>query len=166
MTQNAYFIDTSYLLEFYGIPGRSQQHAISEIRGRFQAAWEAEHLLFLPAVCVLELGNTIAQLTNPADRQRFAVLLEDDVKTALSASKMRKFTVLEAPELPLLPTLLDSWRKNHVHAPRGLVDAALADRAAAFKKQRSEIIAVRVHIWTRDRKLKAVEPDAEEGAFV
>jgi hypothetical protein len=166
LTQRCYFVDTSYLLEHYRVPGRHDLQASVIVRGKFKNAWDVGDTLFLPAVCVLELGNLIAELKKLDERRRHAALLRDDVVRSLSNDRIRPFTVLEAPSLQDLPALLASWVGGHVDAPRGLVDAALAERAREHKRRHTSSLPVLVHIWTRDRQLKGIEPDPEPDPFV
>ncbi len=167
MTQphRVYFVDTSYLLELYAVPGFSDALAKEPVRSRFNGAWNRGDRIFLPLGCLLELGNHIANINNLADREKWAGFLQDLVTEALDPlAKQRRFVLVEAPSLEELQVLVASWKTRHVTAPRGLVDAATAEKARAFKRERA--VGNPVHIWTRDRKLKGVEPDPEPDPFV
>ena len=160
-----YFVDTSYLLELYAVPGCFDPHAKEIVRSRFAEAWRRADRLFVPLGCLLEFGNHIADLRSPSDREKWAKLLHDRVVEALDpAAKQRQFAVVEAPLLTDLSLLVSDWRAKHVAAPRGLVDAATVEKARSEKRQRA--LGNPVHIWTRDRRLKGVEPDPEPDPFV
>ena len=160
-----YFVDTSYLLELYRVPGYFDERATGPIRSRFATAWRRDDRLFVTLGCLLEYGNHIADLRNPSDRDRWAKLLEERVAEALDPQvRQRQFVVLEAPPLAELLRLVADWRSRHVTAPRGLVDAATVEKASWFKRERA--LGRPVHIWTLDRKLKGAEPDPEPDPFV
>lgn len=114
---------------------------------------------------LLELGNHIADIKNPSDRNKWATTLHEVIEEVLDDAKLtRQFTLVEAPKLANVEPLVRAWRDRHVVAPRGLVDAATAEKAALFKRDRS--LGNPVHIWTRDRRLKGVEPDPEPDPFI
>lgn len=162
---STYFVDTSYLCELYAIPGRSEPLAIDAVRGKFQAAWTRGEMLFLPVVCILETGNHIAQVNNAEKQGRLARVLTSDVAQALdNRSPMRRFTVVDAPLQGELTRLIQDWCRGHVPCGRGLVDAAVATKAMAFKGRVRSLHSV--HIWSRDRSLKQLEPDAEPDPFI
>lgn len=167
MTQShrIYFVDTSYLLELYAVPGFNDPQAKDVIRAKFKDAWTRSDRLLVPLGCLLEFGNHIAALKSPGERDKWAGQLHELVDEALEPGrKLRRFVIVEAPPLDDLCRLVKDWCTSHVTAPRGLVDAATAERAKAFKRDRA--MGNPVHIWTRDRKLKGVEPDAEPNPFV
>jgi hypothetical protein len=160
-----YFVDTSYLDELYAVPGFSDVQAIPQVRKRFELAWKAKDRLFVPLGVLLEFGNHIAKIRNDHDRAKWARHLHEVVVAALDPTKQsRPFVLTEAPALDDTELLVRLWRDKHVNAPRELVDAATAEKAAAFKRERA--MGNPVHIWTRDQRLKRVEPDHEPDAFV
>lgn len=160
-----YFVDTSYLLELYAVPGFSDAHAVVEVRRRFKQAWKARDRLFVPLGVLLEYGNHVADIKNLAHRIRWAEALHRLVSEVLDTTRIsRPFILTEAPELAEAEALVRTWAEKHVRAPRGLVDAATAEKAAAFK--RTHALGNPVHIWTRDRRLKGVEPDPEPDPFI
>lgn len=160
-----YFVDTSYLLELYAVPGFSDVRAVEEVRKRFARAWKAKDRLFVPLGCLLEYGNHVADIKNDDHRAKWAHSLHEIVTEVLDTKrKSRPFILTEAPELSEAEALVRTWKDKHVRAPRGLVDAATAEKAAAFK--RTHAFGNPVHIWTRDRRLKGVEPDPEPDPFI
>lgn len=160
-----YFVDTSYLLEFYAVPDYSDTLAVPEVRRRFKQAWDAKDRLIVPLGCLLEYGNHVADIKNESNRMKWAKLLHQHVSEALDKTKRsRPFILTDAPELDASELLVRTWSERHVKAPRGLVDAATAEKAAQFK--RDHAFGNPVHIWTRDRRLKGVEPDHEPDPFV
>lgn len=160
-----YFVDTSYLVELYAVPGFFDQAASDAIRARFVAAWSRGDRLFVPLGCILEFGNHVANVKNPSDRLKWSKRLHELVCESLDpTAKQRPFTLVAAPHIDEVALLVADWHSKHVAAPRGLVDAAIAEKARNFKRERA--VGAPVHIWTRDRRLKLVEPDPEPNPFV
>lgn len=160
-----YFVDTSYLTELYAVPGFSDPAAVTAIRARFTTAWSRGDRLFVPLGCLLELGNHITNVHNAPQRKKWAGVLVEQVRQAMDdRAKQRPFTLVDAPPMSAVLDLVRQWSEKHVAAPRGLVDSATAIEAARFKRDRA--MGAPVHIWTRDRLLKGVEPDPEPDAFV
>lgn len=165
MTQKAvYVVDTSYLLELYAVPTFSEKAAIAAVRERFRMASEARNALLVPFACLWETGNHIATIRDPASRTRWAELLKNEVANALSPARQGPYVVVGAPPLEQLDALLARWADKHVRDGRGLVDAATVETACQQKLKYTT--QRRVHIWTRDRALKNMEPDQESDPFV
>jgi hypothetical protein len=153
-----YFVDTSYLDELYAVPNFSDAQGVPEVRKRFERAWKAKDRLFVPLGCLLEYGNHVAKIKSDHDRARWAKHLHEVVVQVLDPTKQtRPFVLTEAPALDDTELLVRIWCNKHV-------DAATAEKAAAFKRERA--FGNPVHIWTRDRRLKVVEPDPEPDPFV
>ncbi|MDO9018301.1 MAG: hypothetical protein Q8S73_20740 [Deltaproteobacteria bacterium] len=160
-----YFVDTSYLTELYRVPGFSDPAASAVIRARFGAAWARGDRLFVPLGCLLELGNHIANIHNAPQRKKWAGVVVEQVRLAMDErASQRPFVLVDAPPMSAVLDLVRQWSERHVAAPRGLVDSATAIEAARFKRDRS--MGAPVHLWTRDRLLKVVEPDPEPDPFV
>ncbi|HIE02028.1 MAG TPA: hypothetical protein EYP59_17380 [Thiotrichaceae bacterium] len=79
-------IDTSYLLELFGVPGYSDDKAIREIRKRHEKAIKDKALLFVPLPCLFELGNHIADVRDETRRQSLANLLVQTIQTSIEKS--------------------------------------------------------------------------------
>ncbi len=160
-----YFVDASYLLELYAVPLFSDPEAIAAVRRRFGAAWKRGDRLLVPLGCLLELGNHIADIKNEPQRARWSGLLLDDVRDAVSdRARLRKFALVQAPPLERVLGLVEAWTTSHVREARGLVDTATAVAAREHKRERA--LGMPVHIWTRDRRPKGVEPDPEPDPFL
>lgn len=164
-SHRVFFVDTSYLLELYRVPGFHDGAASAVIREKFRAARERGDRRFVPLGCLFETGNHIAGLNTEAHRAKWAnVLLKDVVAATDDALGDRPFVLVPAPALHEVRALIASWADRHCSHARGLVDTAIAEAATTFKKTRA--MGAPVHIWTRDRALKGLEPDAEADAFV
>lgn len=168
MSQRACVLDTSYLLELYGVPGFSDVAAKVEIRSRFAAANREGVIFFVPLPCLLELANHVADCRGGALREKLLRLLADDVRT--SRSGKGPWTVTPA-DLDVLDQLVDSLPDELARTGRkqrgfGLTDAYTAHEAARLKQRERDRGTGRcIHIWTRDRALKAREPDPEGNPF-
>jgi len=166
----AYFIDTSYLVEFFKVPDLWKPDASAIVTKKLNRAWKLRHAVYLPAVCLLELGNHITKVrgqtaidlakrvTDFVKRSRL-----DDGEDALAHPKAPlprwPFTIVESPARRDLPAVLDTWWQTHLPLQRSLIDACLADGAHLFARDRAAFHTV--HIWTTDKRLKAAEPDRE-----
>lgn len=127
-------------------------------------AWDEQHAIFVPGVCILEWGNHVARIGDPAARDEAARLLANEVREALNPTqKQRKFTLVGVPDLPGLAALVEHWSAGEVDR-LGLVDSAIAEHARNFKK--AALTQTQVHIWTGDAALKRAEPDSEAAPWI
>lgn len=169
MSGRACVLDTSYLLELYGVPGSSEAPAVIEIRRRFAEANRDGVLFFVPLPCLLEFANHVASCRAGDLREKLLRVLADDVRT--SREGRGPWTVTPA-EIEVLEQLVESLPDELARTGRkqrgfGLTDAYTAHEAARLKThERVRGTGRRIHIWTRDRALKAREPDPEEHPFV
>ncbi len=76
------------------------------------------------------------------------------------------WTVLPSREARWLREAVARFVDTHVLEGIDLSDGTLIDEAARLKRTRYRGPGWRVHIWTKDRKLKAREPDQEPDAFL
>ncbi len=160
MTRRAYFVDTSYLLVLFRVQDRFRESDVEPVRKKFSKAWQAGHAIFVPGVCILEWGNHVAGINDASARAKAALLLSNEVSGALKEDqRVRKFTLIELPRMPDFAQLVARWQKGDADR-LGLVDSAIAEQARRHKAECTW--KTEVHIWTGDRALKAVEPDAED----
>lgn len=165
MKPPCYFVDTGYLDEFFGVSGHSSDAGRRSVTAKLRAAWRARHLVFLPTVCLYELGNHVAQVDDGAARYDLAARIRQKLALCVKVqSNYVPFRLIATPDLEDWPALMDDWAQGHVQAQRGLVDMYVARRAKSFHTDRSAFHLV--HIWTRDSSLKALEPDPEPDPFV
>lgn len=162
--QPVYVIDTSYLLELYAVPRCSTQKAIDEIRRRFDDAVRQNARLYVTVPSLYELANHIADVSNGNARRLLAKELRDDILSSLEEGV--PWTIIPSQELSALKKLIASFVDNHVLACIGLSDSTLIDEAARLKHTTYHRSAWRVHVWTKDKKLKAREPDNEPHAYL
>ena len=182
-----YVIDTSYLLELYAVPGHSTQEAVDKIKSRFKDAVKQNARLYVTVPSIYELANHIAGVSNGNARRSLAEELQDDILRSINEEV--PWTIVGAPTIVATPTgkldegvprtiipsqepsalkkLIVSFVDNHVLEGIGLSDSTLIDEAHRLKRTTTyRGSAGRVHIWTKDKKLKAREPDNEPHAYL
>lgn len=162
--QPVYVIDTSYLLELYAVPGHSTQEAVDEIRRRFKDAVKQNARLYVTVPSIYELANHIADVSNGNARWSLAEGLQDAILSSIDEGV--PWTIIPSQELSALKKLIASFADNHVLEGIGLSDSTLIDEAHRLKRTTYRGSAWRVHIWTKDKKLKAREPDKEPHAYL
>jgi mannosyltransferase OCH1-like enzyme len=154
-----FLIDTSYLLELFGIPGHSTPEVTFKIEQRYNQALKDRNRLVVPLPCIFELGNHIAQVRNGYYRREIANILLNMIKTSVRTDK--PWTITPATGVEFLPELFEGFTHNYVVQSIGLVDTFIIQEAKYLKNPYNQ-----VHIWTKDQALKAYEPDVEEAPFV
>lgn len=158
-SRRVFIIDTSYLLELFGIPGHSTPEAVSLIEKRYDQALRDKHRLVVPQPCIFELGNHLAQVKNGYYRKQLANILLNVIEESVVTEK--PWTITPVGGVEFLPTLFKEFTQNYVVQSVGLVDTFIIQEAKRLKSSQTL-----VHIWTKDWALKANEPDREEEAFL
>ncbi len=161
-----YVIDTSYLLELFDVPGCSTQKAREEIKIRIAAAAQSGARLYVTVPCIYELANHIADVSDGNARRSLAERLRDDVLSSLDSNPSTPWTIIPSQQLDTFKNLIVSFVENHVIQSIDLSDSTLIDEARRLKRERYGGPGWRVHIWTKDKKLKAYEPDKEPDAYL
>ena len=160
----AYVIDTSYLLELYAIPGKSTPEAITEIRKRILSAAENGSPLYVTVHSIYELAKHISRIQDGNVRRRKAIHMRDAVLSSLDSGS--PWTVIPSQRLDALGKLISSFVENHIHDGIDLADGTVIDEARRLRQERYKGPRWRVHIWTKDGRLKAEEPDKEGSAYL
>ncbi len=159
-----YVIDTSYLLEIFAVPGHSTKEARDEIRSRIAAAAKSGARLYVTIPSIYELANHISHLSNGNVRRSLAEKARDTVLSSLDNGT--PWTIIPSQQLDTFKNLIVSFVNNHVIQGIDLSDSTLIDEARRLKNTTYRGPGWRVHIWTKDRKLKAQEPDNEPRAYL
>ena len=159
-----YVIDTSYLLELFAVPGDSTEKDIDEIRSRIAAAAKSGARLYVTVPTIYELANHIADVSDGNARRSLAEQVRDTVRSSLDQGT--PWTIIPSQQLDTFRNLIVSFIDNHVIQGIGLSDSTLIDEARRLKDTTYRGPGWRVHIWTKDRKLKAYEPDKEPDAYL
>lgn len=162
MTPRIYILDTSFLIELYGLTKRSKPPRVAEAQARFKSARLLRNGLQVPFACVLEFGNKISQVEDPLARVRHAAHLASDFQAGTNRGHEAMWVATDAPQFESATALILEWSSVHAPIGRSLVDAAVV-RAASARKFFDK--AAQVHIWTYDQKLKAMEPDPDPEPF-
>ncbi len=165
MMTRVYIIDTSYLLELYAVPGSCEDQAVEEVRKRFESATRVGSRLFVPSGCLFELCNHVADVRGGETRSELARKIADDVEASFSDDYF-PWRLAPAEAHRELRLQMRRFAKEYVVQGIGLTDTQVVEIAANQKKRYGGGLGYFVHIWTRDRTLKALEPDPEPRAFV
>ena len=164
MSIAVYVIDTSYLIELFGCGRDSNQAACAEVRRLFKDANARGGRFFVPLPCLFELGDHIADVRHENQRTNLAHRLVETVSGCLSENKPWTITPTGLPS-DVLPDLMQRFSSLASRQQIGLVDAFTASEAARLKEKFRGHKA-QVHIWTNDRSLKGMEPDAESSPYL
>ncbi len=166
-------VDTSYLLELFRVPRNSDVTAFDPIFQRFEQVDGVNTQLYLPLPVLFELGNHIADVKDGGTRYRLAGELVESVQFWLSSES--PYTIVSSMDdartlEDFCAALVAMTEKFAALAPdkHGLTNTAVVMEAQRLRKKyrNSALKQYQVHIWTRDHRLKALEPDAETDAFV
>ena len=164
-SSRVYVIDTSYLLELFDVPGCSTQKAREEIKIRIAAAAQSGARLYVTVPCIYELANHIADVLDGNKRRSLAEQVRDTVLSSLDDGT--PWTIIPSQKLDIFKNLIVSFVDNPViQKGVGLSDSTLIDEAHRLKRDRYQRRGSPVHIWTKDKALKAWEPDTEPDAYV
>ncbi len=159
-----YVIDTSYLCELFAVPRYSTEEAISEVKRRFAVAVEAKARLYVSLPTIFELAGHIADIPESRSRRKLSVDLRDVVFTSIREGQ--PWSLLPAINEDAVKGLLEGFVRYSPEKGISLVDTILIDEANHLRKTRYKGPTWRVHIWTKDQRIKAREPDSEPNAFL
>lgn len=148
------FIDTSVLVEVLGVPGKSQDS--DGVRTQLRERVQAGESLVLPAACIIETGNHIAQLPSGDARrmyaQHFAKLLQS------TAAETAPWVVNGARWDGELLSAMCAGTRGCPPMPEmamqgvGAGDISILAEADAYAQR---VRHVKVTIWTREAALSA-----------
>lgn len=159
-----YAIDTSYLCELFAVPRYSTKEAISEVKRRFAVAVKAKARLYVSLPTIFELAGHIADIPESRSRRKLSVDLRDVVFTSIREGQ--PWSLLPAINEDAVKGLLEGFVRYSPEKGISLVDTILIDEANHLRETRYKGPTWRVHIWTKDQRLKAREPDNEPNAFL
>ena len=159
-----YVIDTSYLLELFQIPGYSTEEAVFEVRRRIAAAAESNARLYVSVPTIYELCNLITRVTDNNARSQLATAVRDTVLSSLDEGM--PWTIVLSHQTGAFKEVVNGFSNKYAREGLSLSDGALIDEARRLRQTTYRGPGWRVHIWTKDRKLKAREPDNESNAYL
>ena len=159
-----YIIDTSYLLELYQVPGKSDAGSSREVKKRFITAISDQARMLIPLGVLFELCNHIAGVANGDQRAKLSWRVAQDVEESCTNPHF-PWRLTPADSLERLRVHIDRYAKAFAPMQIGLTDTQVTAVADDSKSKHSGL-DYNVHIWTRDAALKAFEPDTEPDPFV
>jgi predicted nucleic acid-binding protein len=163
MSVTALVIDTSYLLELLKVPDRFEPSFAEHVKERLRDAIASKHRLYVPFAVVFELANHIAHVRDGGSRKRLADFLANTVRSSIETANPWIITPASEEILQDLSELLrlcDVYAQEMAPQGIGLSDTAIIEESRRLKGKYNQT-GDRVHIWTRDRLVKAREPDSE-----
>lgn len=163
-SSRVYVIDTSYLLEIFEVPGHSNKEARLKIKRRLATAAKSGARLYVTVPSIYELANHISQVPNGNLRRSLAEQVRDTVLSSLDQGT--PWTIIPSQQPDTFKKLIVCFVDNHVIQGIDLSDSTLIDEARRLKRERYGGPGWRVHIWTKDKNLKALEPDNEPRAYL
>jgi hypothetical protein len=163
MSTSIIVIDTSYLLELFAVPEFCDVTSVAEVKRRFEMAVEEKAILYVPLPCLFELANHVADIRDGNRRKSLADFLVRTVESCASEGIPWLVTPFDMNDT--LPKLCRAFAGDYVSRGIGLTDTFTILEALRLKKKYNGP-QYRVHIWTKDRHLKACEPDTEPEAFL
>lgn len=160
-----YVVDTSYLLELFAVPSFYDENSRQEISSRFAQAMQQQCMLFIPLPCIFELADHINDVDDGSLRRKLAQKLHETIKKSLE--KRTPWIITPSVTEDLLKSFsacCQDFAEQYAGQGIGLTDCFVSGEAHRIK-QRFAGLNYQVHIWTKDDKLKAHEPDSEPGSF-
>lgn len=160
-------LDTSFLLELFKVPADSTQENHDSAKELFQKAIVEGYDVYCPLSVLYELANHIVDIKNATARRQIAEVFQE---TVLSAWQERiPFSIIpsecvsgEYHDLSALPELCREYKDN-IAQGLGLTDCTIVDVARKIKENyHGRLRKWPAHIWTLQKALKAMEPDAFE----
>lgn len=157
-----FVIDTSYLTEVYCVPGFSETRVSKAVIERVRRAVGAR--FHVPVGCLYKLCDHIGDVGDGNQRRRLATKVASDVQTSVDMA--RPWVIAPAKGLPDLVKSVRAFAEDAGRLQLNLTNSETAEIATALKRKYGHRSSYRVHIWTRNRALKAQEPDAEPDPLI
>jgi len=152
-----FVIDSSYLTELYRVPGFSSASFSRALRSKI--AQEVDARFYVPVGCLYKLCDHIADVDDGNRRHQLARQVATDVRS----SRDRGLPWLVSPSTGLdeLAEFVRRFAFDPGHLAIGLTNSEVIEIARTLKSRYGIEGRYRVHIWTRNQRLKAYEPDPE-----
>lgn len=97
-------------------------------------------------------------------RRQLAVQVARDVASSIEQGE--PWTIAPPDTHQALKRFVAAFASEFATRRIGLTDVQVVETARELRRKYHAKAAYRVHIWTRDQQLKALEPDKEPDAFV
>lgn len=156
-----YVIDTSWLVGLLGISDSPDAALRSRFSAELDRSIEEKGRRYVPIPVLFELSNHVSRIRSSEVRDRHARALRGWFDGASQSPPwLFTFTSDGAAWRPEdLQECFDVFVEQQNRPSFGLVDAAVCHEARRLKQNKQW--SRRVHIWTTDTDLKALEPDPE-----
>jgi len=154
-----FVLDTSYLVELFKVPGFAQHP--EKVKERYEIAIHNNSRFYVPLPCIFEFANHIAHVSDGNTRTDLGRKFFGTVKSCVEDE--HPWIITPSTGIEVLPELARAFSEQYVIQEIGLTDTFIIQEADRLKKEKSHF---KVHIWTKDKGLKAYEPDTEENPFV
>lgn len=152
-----FVIDTSYLLELYSVSDSSDTSFSRALKDRI--ARETNARFHVPVGCLYKLCDHITDVRDGDSRRRLARQVANDIKS--SVERARPWVIAPAQDLSGFVKSVRTFAEDAGRLKLNLTNSQTVDIASGLKAKYSGLGDYRVHIWTRNRTLKAYEPDPE-----
>ena len=159
-----YVLDTSYLCELFAVPHYSTKKDVVEVRRCFKEAIKAGRRLYVSLPAIFELAGHIADVSDGRLRRKLSEKLRDTVISSIREGN--PWNLLPALDMSTVERLINGFVDHSHEEGMSLVDTTLIDEADRLRQDTYRGQAWRVHIWTKEKRLKALEPDSEPNAFL
>ncbi len=126
MNTVVFFIDTSYLLELFRVPGCFDEAAVKEIRKRYTKAIKDKSRFFVPLPCIFELGNHIADVTKESSRNQLKEKLSQTVRSCIE--NKTPWIITPSIKIESLPDLWEMFSKPEMQKGLSLTDTSIQSR--------------------------------------
>ena len=113
----------------------------------------------VPVGCLYKLCDHITDVRDGDSRRRLARQVANDIQS--SFERARPWVITPAKDLPELVKSVWTFAEDAGRLKLNLTNSQTVDIASALKAKYRGLGTYRVHIWTRNRRLKAYEPDPE-----
>lgn len=158
-----YVLDTGYLDELWKVEGKFTETKHLVIKACFQRAIDMRADFLVPVAVIFELANHIAQVKNKVRRRELADQFKKTVLQCLEDDIPWRIVPDETGQLfsnlnDALRSSVERFAAEFSEQKISLTDTTVlltAERFKSLNKRR------KVHIWTVDHALKALEPDQE-----
>ena len=127
MSTHVFVIDTSYLLELFRVPHRSDEIAIEEVRNRYERAIESKSRLYVPLPCIFEFANHVAHVSDGNKRKQLAKTLYKTIKSCVE--EYFPWNITASTGIDDLPRVFGEFAHNYVIEKIGLTDTVIIEEA-------------------------------------
>jgi hypothetical protein len=150
---------------FFRVPKHSKDAHVSEIRKRHQQAIDDKDRLYVPLSCIFEVADHVAHIDDGNIRRKTASSFLAYVKESVESDAPWNIVPFEEGLKTYFIPLIQDFSEHYMQMKIGLTDTTVI-REAIRLKEKYKKSGYTVHIWTKDRSLKAYEPDTEENPFI